>query len=271
METVKIGNIDVSRLILGSNPFSGFSHQGREMDLEMMHYWTYARIKNGMRRAESLGINTIIAIPDRHMWRLMMEYRDEGGKIQWIGQTDPGLGTPEISLNRVAEIGAPACHIHGGYADGLMADGRPEDLIANVEYGRRLGLTMGLAGHNPDTFRWAEGNLDVDYYMCSYYNPGAHRVEGGRALSPDERYAWPEDRRAMTELIQEVSRPVIHYKVMAAGRNDPAEAFGYVARSMRPGDAVCVGIYTRDKPDMLKEDAELLEQALAARDQPPRF
>ncbi len=269
MDTVKIGNSEVSRFVLGSNPFSGYSHQGRDRDLEMMHYWTYARMKEIMREGESLGINTIIAIPDRHMWRLMMEYRDEGGKMQWFGQTDPGLGTPETSLNRLADAGAPGCHIHGGYADGLLAEGRPEGLVPSVEYARKLGLTIGLAGHNPETFRWAEQNLDVDYYMCSYYNPGAHREKGGRPLTPDERYGWPEDRRAMTELIQTVTRPVIHYKVMAAGRNDPAEAFEYVARSMRPGDAVCVGIYTKDKPDMLREDVELLEQALAARGQAP--
>jgi len=73
----------------------------------------------------------------------------------------------------------------------------------------------------------------------------------------------------MAELIQTLSKPAIHYKVLAAGRNDPAEAFKYVARKMRPVDAVCVGIYTADKPDMLAEDVELLERALAARNQAP--
>jgi hypothetical protein len=34
---------------------------------------------------------------------------------------------------------------------------------------------------------------------------------------------------------------------------------------MRPGDAVCVGVFTRDKPDMLAQDVRLLEAALAAR------
>jgi hypothetical protein len=67
----------------------------------------------------------------------------------------------------------------------------------------------------------------------------------------------------MTELIQGLSKPVIHYKVMAAGRNDPAEALQYVARSMRPTDAVRVGIFTKHKPDMLKEDVTLLERGLA--------
>ncbi len=32
MDHAKIGDVTVSRLLLGSNPFSGFSHQGRERD-----------------------------------------------------------------------------------------------------------------------------------------------------------------------------------------------------------------------------------------------
>ena len=71
------------------------------------------------------------------------------------------------------------------------------------------------------------------------------------------RYA-PEDRAERVALIQTLSRPAIHYKVLAAGRIPPAEALADAARNMRPGDAVCVGIHTGDKPDMLREDLEIL-------------
>jgi hypothetical protein len=73
----------------------------------------------------------------------------------------------------------------------------------------------------------------------------------------------------MTRLIARLSKPAIHYKVMAAGRNTPAEAFAYVARHLRPTDAVCVGIFTKNKPDMLREDVELLKQGLLAREALP--
>ena len=61
MQTAQIKHLTVSRFILGSNPFSGFSHQSRETDQAMRHYFTSARIKAVLREAESLGINTIIA------------------------------------------------------------------------------------------------------------------------------------------------------------------------------------------------------------------
>ena len=57
MEYIQIGGVKVSRFILGSNPFSGFSHQGAEMDLAMVRYYTAARVKETIRAAESLGIN----------------------------------------------------------------------------------------------------------------------------------------------------------------------------------------------------------------------
>jgi hypothetical protein len=49
---------------------------------------------------------------------------------------------------------------------------------------------------------------------------------------------------------------------MACGRNDPRAAFDYSVRHMRPGDAVCVGIYTKPRPDELEEDVRLFEESL---------
>ena len=64
MDFVRIGDIRVSRFILGSNPFSGFSHQSPEMDLKMMRFYTTRRIKDTLREAERLGINTLIGRTD---------------------------------------------------------------------------------------------------------------------------------------------------------------------------------------------------------------
>ena len=197
------------------------------------------------------------------MQRVLLEHWDEGGTLQWFGHTCPELGPPERTFDLVARAGARACHIHGGYADHLLANGRLEDLKPSVEHARRLGLTIGLAGHITDTIRWAEENLDVDYYMCSYYNPIPRKVDAEHRSGLQEVYL-DEDRKAMTDLIRDLSRPVIHYKVLAAGRNDPREALAYVARSMRPGDAVCVGAYVKDNPGMVRDDVELFASSLSA-------
>ncbi len=261
MQTVKIGTATFSRLILGSNPFSGFSHQGRERDREMVRYFTTARIKQTLRQAEEAGITTLIARGDHHVMRLLAEYWDEGGKLQWSCQTCPELGDPGRTMRRAAELGAVACHIHGGYSDHLFANGRIEELRPTVALARELGINIGVAGHNPDTLRWVDENLDVDYYMASYYNPIPRKKDAEHRAGTDERYR-DEDRLAMVETIATLSKPAIHYKVLAAGRNGPAEAFAFVAKHLREGDAVCVGVYPGDKADMVAEDVRLFREAV---------
>jgi hypothetical protein len=71
-----------------------------------------------------------------------------------------------------------------------------------------------------------------------------------------------KDRDAMVRIIAQLSKPAIHYKIFAAGRNDPAQAIAFAAQHLRPQDAVCIGVFPKDKPDMLQEDARLLEHSL---------
>jgi hypothetical protein len=261
MNTARLAGLDVSRLILGSNPFSGFSHLGHEMDESMVHYFTTVRIKEVLFQAESLGINTFLGRGDRHIIRILTEYWDEGGTLQWIGQTCPELGAPEPVMRRMVDCGAKAVYIHGGHADHLVVNGQAEKLIPTAEFGRTLGVPVGLAGHMPPTIQWGEANLDLDFYMCCYYNPISRIADGQHKAGLREQYL-PEDRDAMTDLIQTLSRPAIHYKVMAAGRNEPAEAFAFAAGKLRANDVCCVGVYPAQKPDMLAEDAALLTAAL---------
>jgi len=263
MDTVKIGNTEVSRFILGSNPFSGFSHQTVERNHEMVHYYNSENIKKLLREAETLGINAVIARGDHHMQRVLMEYWDEGGSLQWLGQTCPELGEPEKTLSLLHAAGCPASHIHGGYTDHLMENGQLEKLKPTVEYARKLGMTIGCAGHIAETIRWVRDNLDVDYYMCSYYNPIPRKVSAEHQAGYEEMYL-EEDRQAMLEVIRTLDKPVIHYKVLAAGRHDPREALPFVVEQMRPGDAVCVGIFAKDNPNMLAEDVDIFMEALAA-------
>ena len=262
MQYIHIGDVKVSRFILGSNPFSGFSHQGTARDLEMKHYYTAAKIKETIRTAEQLGINTIIARTDYHVIRLLMEYWDEGSPIQWFAQTCPEVGDHLTCINRAAANGAKACHIHGGVMDYLLAQGQIDEIPDVVKEIHDRGMLAGIAGHNPKVFEWAEErHLDVDYYMCSYYN-AAHRDERAEHVSGMEEWFLEEDRQVMTDLIQQLSKPVVHYKVLAAGRNDPEAALAFTASKMRATDATCIGVYTKDNPNMLAQDIAWLNRYL---------
>ena len=261
MDTIQLGLLTISKFIIGGNPFSGFSHQSPERDRQMVRYWTTDRIKQALRQAEELGVTTHFARADRHIIRVLGEYWDEGGKIQWVAQTCTQFASAARAVQVALAGGAAACYLHGGYVDRQFAQGGMDEVAAAVATIRAAGVPAGIAGHNPKVFEWAEGNLDVDFYMCCYYN-SANRDKRAEHVSGMPEWFRAEDRQTMTALIQTLSRPAIHYKVLAAGRNDPKDAFAFVARHLRPQDAVCVGVHTEDNPDMISEDIRLLAEAL---------
>ncbi len=261
MEKVKIGNLAVSKLILGGNPFSGFSHQTPEKDQEMIRYYTTARIKATLSQAEALGVNTFIGRTDHHIQRVLLEYWDEGGTIQWVAQTCTEYQSIQRSITEAGEAGARACYIHGGQMDHLFAHRKRDTVTDAIAQIRDAGLVAGVAAHNPRVHEWISEHLELDFYMCSYYNPSPRDDLAEQPAGIEECFR-DEDRAGMVAVIQHLPAPAIHYKIMAAGRHDPDAAFAFAARRLRSQDAVCVGIYTKDKLTMLEENVTLLEQHL---------
>ena len=262
MDTVKFGNLTVSKLILGGNPFSGFSHQNPEIDREMVRYFTVANIKKTMAQAESLGITGFLGRVDKHIRRTLLEYWDEGGAIQWLAQTAPEFTSLSGNVAGAISTGAKAVYIHGGQMDFLYAQNQLDvvpDIIAQI---KGAGLAAGIAAHNPRVHAWADEHLDLDFHMCSYYNPTPRDQNAEHVHGAVETFA-AADRAAMVDVIRQLRRPAIHYKIFAAGRNDPREAFAFVAQHLRPQDAVCIGVFPKDKPDMLAEDVRLFTEAIS--------
>jgi hypothetical protein len=264
MDYVDIGDKKISRMILGSNPFSGFSHQGTERDREMVRFYTSRRVLDTMHEAQKLGINTVIARTDNFVMRMLMEFEQEGGSLQWFAQTCPEVGPQEMCIERAASLGATACHLHGGVADYLYLNGKLDEFKPLVEMIKEKGMLAAIAAHQPEVLEWALDNLELDYYMCSYYNPIPRGKDPQHVSGLEEVYDHAH-RTRMTELIQSLPAPAIHYKVMAAGRNDPSEAFCYVAGKLRSNDPVCVGVYIGDKPGMIAQNIDLLDAAMGAK------
>lgn len=259
--TIRLGGAEFSRLIVGGNPFSGVSHQNPKTDLAMKRYFTSARIMETLRTAEQNGITTFIGRADRHITRLLFEYRNEGGAIKWIAQTCPEMSSQARSVEDAISEGASACYLHGGVMDNLYARDELGDIPGLIRLIRDAGLPAGIAGHNPRVFEWAEKNIDVDFYMCSYYN-AAHRDQSAELRSGMAEWFDDRDRDTMVSLIGRLSKPAIHYKIFAAGRKDPRDAFAFTARHLRPGDGVCIGVYPEHNPGMVEEDARLFAESL---------
>lgn len=261
--TVSLGGLKVSRFIIGGNPFSGFSHQSRVRSAEMAAWYTDERIVDTLFQAQALGLNACVCRGDEHMVRVLKRFWEQGGALRWIAQTDSQAATAAAGAQYCLDHGASACYLHGGIVDHYIAHGRYDEIRAFVQTVKAGGVPVGLAGHLPADFVWAEESLKLDFYMVCYHNPSARRDVPHHDPAAAEQYP-DADRDERTAMIQRLSRPAIHYKIMAAGRADPTEAFAYAARHMRPTDAACVGIYTRDNPNMLAEDIQLLLENLRA-------
>jgi len=52
--------------------------------------------------------------------RVLLEYWNEGGVIQWIAQTCPELGSISRGIENAISEGAKVCFIHGGQMDFLL-------------------------------------------------------------------------------------------------------------------------------------------------------
>ena len=245
MPTTTLGPLTVSRLIVGGNPFSGNSHWSAELSAKMRRWWTVARIKDCLRECESLGVNTLIARGDNHIQRLLGEYWDEGGEIQWIAQTAPERASVEANIRQICGAGAQSCYLHGGMADGIFRDGDPEVMRDWIALIRDLGMVAGLASHNWEyPLRAEEMDLGCDFYMCCFYDLYGR---GGE-------YYEEEDRQAMIKTIRQIDKPCIAYKILAAGRNEPGPAFRFAFEHIKPTDPVCVGVYTEDQPDQVAQN-----------------
>jgi len=263
MPTISLGGLEVTRFIIGGNPFSGNSHQSPARSQEMAAWYTDERVVETLFQAQSLGLSACLSRGDEHIARVLRRYWDKGGTMRWIAQTAPEMETAAIAAQFCLDHGASACYLHGGVADNCIANERYDEIYPFVDTVHAAGIPVGIAGHLPTVFIWAEENLSLDFYMVSHYNPTSRTHSAQHDPRAAERYR-ATDREERVATIQRLSLPVIHYKILAAGRNDPTEAFAYTTRHMRSSDAVCVGIFTKDNPNMLAEDIALLLENLRA-------
>ena len=261
--TVPLANLTVTRLVLGGNPFSGFSHQGDERDAEMVSYYTAARVKETLRKAEAAGITTLFARSDRHVARTLREYWDEGGTIQWVAQTASEEPDPMTNIPRAHKWGAKAIYLHGGQTDYFLSNDQGGRIIDAIKAIHDRGLPAGVAGHRADDHDWVREHVDCDFQMCCYYNSSDRASDPAHHASYDECFDVRDRDRMMETIARMGDRPVVHYKILAAGRTPPDEAFRFAGRHMRPHDVCCVGVHLGDNPDMIAEDIDLFNRHCA--------
>ena len=249
LPTVRIGTLEVSRLILGSNPFWGYSHKSQQLDEEMKRHHTDERIMQILDEAADCGLTALASPPDERWVNLWARYLDKGGRLKiWISQCH---GHPEQmpeEIDRSIKAGAKAIFIQGARVEEQFGQDNFDVLRSWIERIKQAGLPAGAAAHWPEIHPELERRkFPTDFYYQCFYN-----------VSKTSDYSSAEREKAVAT-IKMLEKPVIAYKILAAGRLTASEGFEHAFNSIARKDGVCVGIYAQRAIDQIRQNATYTE------------
>ena len=248
------GGVKVSRLLVGHNPPCANSHISVEMNDDMREYFTAENVVAMYQHAERLGLHTLVIRGDYNMLHWLELYRRAGGKMNVVGQTASEMFDIFANIRIMAAAGVEVIYHHGTQTDALFQEGKSERVRDYLKCMRDAGVAVGLGTHMPEVIEHAqEHNWDVDFYMACFYNLSREARQSaivtGRAIYDNEQYL-EEDRQKMAELILRVNKPVLAFKILAAGRHCASqqqvrEAYEFAYSHIKPTDAVVLGFFPK--------------------------
>lgn len=257
----KIGDLEISRLICGGNLISGFAHSRDLIYVSSLiqAYYNDEKVLETMKVCEACGINTILLRVDKNTLRIMEKYRKRGGTMQWIAQckiTDDDVHT---EVDAAIEFGAKIAFLSGGISDWIVNDGDINLIAKFVDYVKSQNILAGVAAHDLKVVMdCEEKGIDVDIYMKTL-NSGNYWTAGPRLISdldwkPDPYKVvepefgkqtndniWSITPQQTIEVMKNVNKPWIAFKVLGAGAIPPEEGFQYAFES--GVDFTCVGMF----------------------------
>jgi hypothetical protein len=270
LPTVDFFGQKITRLICGGNPLSGFSHVSSTLDREMIEYYTMPNLLALLDECERHGINTFQSRGDRHQMRMFLEHQMNGGETQWIAQTASEFADIGSNIREIAKYRPIAIYHHGSHTDNSWYSGTMDAVQDIIKMIQDQGLPAGIGTHIPEVVEYIEDKgWEPDFYMCCFYNL-ARQYKAAPATDQDA-YAkdkFPqEDPARMTGVMQQVDRPCIGFKLMAASRNcdtpeDVGHAFQFAFDHIKANDMVNVGMFQKHR-NQVAENAAFVREILS--------
>jgi len=257
LPTIKLGTLEVSRFLLGSNPFWGFSHKSQQLSEEMKAYYTDERIIQVSDEAARCGLTTIVSPPDERWVNLWARYRAAGGKLGvWVAQCHGEAEQMPQEIDRAVKGGAKAVFIQGHRVEQQFGWNKIDVLRKWLDQIKNAGLPGGFAAHWPNIHPELEKRkFPTDFYFQCCYN----------LTKPDALGDWcrEADRKLAMQTVAEIEKPVVAYKILGAGRLRAADGFEQAFNAIKRKDGVCVGIWAKEAIDQIRENATLTEMLTA--------
>ena len=248
-----VGGVSVSRLIVGTNWFLGYSHTSAAKDRFLKEYQTARRMADVMEVFLAAGVDTVMGPASEKLFEAIKIAEDRTGRgaIRVITPSFnilPGgraEDEPERVFDYCRENQATFCFPHTSVIDRLLD--RLHGVIRGMDkYSamiRDRGMIPGLSTHQPESVVIAdESGLDVESYI-QLYNAAGFLMH----LEAD----W------VMRIIQNAKKPVMTIKPLAAGSLLPPVGLAFVWNTLRDQDMVTIGTTTSD------EAAECIDLSLA--------
>jgi hypothetical protein len=275
LPTGEIGKLRVSRLLLGGNLLTRYTHS---RDLRYVYnlaraYNTDAKLLETLALAEQHGIDTLAVHPDPDTLRVMKQHRARGGKIKWIlsteppadAQVEPDMEKHKRRVHELVEHGADALYLWGVRADQLAKAGKADLIAKAVEIMKKTGLPSGVGGHALQTMVECEKiDAGAEFYLKTLHHHNYKTApRAGEAADDYKEFPgyWCGKPEETVEFMKSVKKPWIAFKVMAAGAIPPKDAFRYSYQN--GADFIVAGMFDFE----IGEDVGLVKDILAA---PPK-
>jgi hypothetical protein len=265
LPTIRLGEHEVTRLIVGANPISGYSYLGSDMDRQMREYFTRERVVEFLSNCERAGISTHQFHDVALMTGIIRTLRERGSKMKFICLHSGG------GIENVVRDTQPIAIVHhGGVTDRLFHEGKSQQVHDFVKQVRDAGVLAGVSAHNPDCIkRIADEGWEVDFFMTCFYYLTRPKEELAKLPPTDVRGSgysfFPSDPLAMTAVARQVKQPCLGFKILGAGRKCDSpqtvqDAFKFAFEHLKPIDGVIVGMYPRYR-DQISENAAFTRQS----------
>ena len=252
-----VGGVSLSRLIVGTNWFLGYSHASRAKDRFIKTYQTRKRIADILAVFMEAGVDTIMGMPEPILRDAICDAQDRTGRAAERILTPhfnitggPPESDPERVFDACKDMGATFCMPHQCITDRLID--RMHNCIRDIDTYtamiRERGMVPGLSTHMPEAVTIADATgADVETYIQLYNAAGfLMQVEAD----------W------VMRIIQNAKKPVMTIKPLAAGRLLPPVGLAFVWNTIRDQDMVTIGTTT---PDEAREVIDLSLDFLARR------
>ena len=272
----KLGEMQMSRLIMGCNLIGGWSHSRDLIYVSPLFkaYNTQQKVFETLNLSEQAGINTTFMT--HHYYPLLNKYKKEyNSKMYSICQSYPEDKDLFTNVKLAMSNGADAIYIMGAVGDRMVREGKMDLIAEVVEFIKSQGYPAGVGGHSIQVpIACEKAGINPDFYVKTFHRdkywsvqPMADRKE----FSVDGAYS--EDHNQFHDnifdlfpdqtisVMNAIDKPWFAFKVLAAGALKPQDGFRYAFEG--GADFICVGMFDFQVVENAKIAIEILNGNLA--------